>query len=780
MAPLRGWSATLAKGGRCRPLSLAFSAMSNKPNPRFPRIISDYVRQRLATKFPPREAARLEHHLQICFQQAMLPQKSGRGWAWRALARSCDLDPESLLAERRHVEPLLLALEREIARAPKPAAPRAPRERRSSLRKPRRRSEDDSFFVARNGARPARAPITPELDAWDDPSSFHEALDLHMRRFGETSRDLHAAIRRPGDTLNQTTISAWRRGAKAPRSVESLAVLNRIERRYGLARGYFKAKLPHPSRSATGHQLLGCSAAERRRLAWHLPDDFDARDPSEQEDILRWVRETVVSGSTEYRRFQAAAMKTRYAVRFPQAPTPDDLDPEDEEPREPPDLESASGVVPAPPALSAEMSRLLAFKTSTLTALGFQRNGVWGAETAAQRTEHLSLLFGALAADPRSPVRGYGAPLEHLCFAHLAFPSVWDWYVQWRERRRGFYTRWEVDMLQVAASLTRENTGWLRQNLDLVTRLKVIRGLVDEGDIAAAHHDWSATCSRMHWHALNRMKEIERVARVHRDPFEPILAVLEAESPLAEYRKIVDEIVRLMPDESRYPVSAAEAVRGLLMIRMGLHTGLRQRNLRQLLICHRGEEPTPERRLATLRVGELRWSEQAGAWEVFIPAIAFKNATSSFFGNNPFRLLLPDLGGLYRFIDDYLSRHRPRLLRRAADPGTFFVKTVKAVTQSAAYDQNTFYEAWRLVIQRYGIFNPYTGRGAIKGLLPHGPHNVRDVLATHVLKQTGSYEQASYAIQDTPDVVAKHYGRFLPQDKAALAAQVLNRVWEAA
>ena len=73
----------------------------------------------------------------------------------------------------------------------------------------------------------------------------------------------------------------------------------------------------------------------------------------------------------------------------------------------------------------------------------------------------------------------------------------------------------------------------------------------------------------MHWHALNRMKEIERVARVHRDPFEPILAVLEAESPLAEYRKIVDEIIRLMSDEGRYPVSAAEAVRGLLMIRMG-------------------------------------------------------------------------------------------------------------------------------------------------------------------------------------------------------------------
>ena len=123
---------------------------------------------------------------------------------------------------------------------------------------------------------------------------------------------------------------------------------------------------------------------------------------------------------------------------------------------------------------------------------------------------------------------------------------------------------------------------------------------------------------------------------------------------------------------------------------------------------------------------------------------------------------------------------RATLLGRARDPGTFFVKTIKTTSGAAAYDQNTFYEAWRLITQRYGIYNPYTGRGAIEGLLPHGPHNVRDVLATHILKQTGSFEQASYAIQDTPDIVAKHYGRFLPQDKAALAAQVLNRVWEAA
>lgn len=178
-------------------------------------------------------------------------------------------------------------------------------------------------------------------------------------------------------------------------------------------------------------------------------------------------------------------------------------------------------------------------------------------------------------------------------------------------------------------------------------------------------------------------------------------------------------------------------------------------------------------------VGELRWSERDSGWEVLIPSAAFKNANSSFFGKKPFRLLLPDFDGLCLHISSWLDVHRAVLLGKAEDPGTFFVKTVKRTSSDAAYDQTTFSEAWRLVIQRYGIYNPYTGKGAIKGLLPHGPHNVRDVLATHILKQTGSYEQASYAIQDTPEMVADYYGRFLPQDKAALAAQILNQVWAA-
>ncbi len=61
------------------------------------------------------------------------------------------------------------------------------------------------------------------------------------------------------------------------------------------------------------------------------------------------------------------------------------------------------------------------------------------------------------------------------------------------------------------------------------------------------------------------------------------------------------------------------------------------------------------------------------------------------------------------------------------------------------------------------------------GLRPHGPQNLRDIRATHILKKTGSYEQASYPIQDIADVVQQHLGRFLLQDKAALAAKSSSR-----
>ena len=47
-----------------------------------------------------------------------------------------------------------------------------------------------------------------------------------------------------------------------------------------------------------------------------------------------------------------------------------------------------------------------------------------------------------------------------------------------------------------------------------------------------------------------------------------------------------------------------------------------------------------------------------------------------------------------------------------------------------------------------------------------------------LLKQTGSYELAGFALQDTTQAVTRHYSRFAPSEKTAMAADILNQIWE--
>lgn len=590
-----------------------------------------------------------------------------------------------------------------------------------------------------------------------EPVDFPGALAAQLERHGDSAGHLGKALAHIGHHIDVKAIRAWTEGAKVPSTSNSFAVIAAIEHRYRLPVGYFRAKMETSPIARRGVNPAGVTRAERRRLAWHLPDDFDDRPAEERAEILDWVRKTFVSGATDYRRFQSEAIKEPYSIAL--------------------DGARKRGKLPAPPRLIEEMDSLLSFKSSILTAPGQRRNGRWVAATADQKIEHFGLLFGALVADPDGANAGAGIPIECLSFAVLAVPAVWDWYLGWRERRRGFLTAWEIDLLNTAKGLVRAETGWIRQMSDLASRLVEIPNFVTKADIETARSDWSAFCDAMHVHATTRIAEVQGVSQIHRDPFEPVVSVLEADSPLSEYKKIADEILRNMPGARRHPKQLAEARRSLLMLRIGLHTGFRQKNLRQLLLCPLGNQPTTERRLAQLQRGEIRWRADIETWELFVPHTAFKNSKSSYFSAAPYKVALPNVAGLYNQIDLYVRDDRARLLAGATDPGTFFVKSASARTSSAEYDDQSFYVAWRQIIARYGVYNPYTGRGAIVGLLPHGPHNIRDVLATEVLKRTGSFERASYAIQDTPAVVAKHYGRFLPKDKAALAAEVLNQVW---
>lgn len=229
--------------------------------------------------------------------------------------------------------------------------------------KTRGTSRDEGQHKRSKGGRkplPIVESPVPNAKEWIDPPGFREALVLHLSRFSESYYQLHRSIIKPDDKLDRATLQSWVEGRRTPRSAASLEMLTRIEHRYGLPVGYFKSKLPNPARAASGLVVRGMSRAEQRRLAWHLPDDFNSRPLKEQTKILDWVQNVALSGATEYRRFQAQAITLRYAIRFPtltgkkaraSIAATEEHDPDDQA-----DL---IGVVDAPPRLVSELTVLI-------------------------------------------------------------------------------------------------------------------------------------------------------------------------------------------------------------------------------------------------------------------------------------------------------------------------------------------------------------------------------------------------------------------------------------
>lgn len=608
---------------------------------------------------------------------------------------------------------------------------------------------------------------------------FHSALNDEMLKHGDTNITLAAAIERKTFKVEPRLIRSWATGLEKPRHRRSFEVLERIENYYALPRDYFAGFLAKPE-TLLQQAFRTVQSSEKNTLRWHLPRNFNNQPLEKQQEILVWISANVMPNSTVFGKWQRRICQIRYKMIFPMLdPSLGGREPKGYQIDRGMDAgaQGSYGNVAATAQLTAELANFLAFKTAVLPPTKFHRDYRWRPVTASMVTYSFGLVFGALAAAPLSSASGLGVPLRNFTLALLVFPDVWDWYLSWRERRRGFYTISERSLLYTAKGLVRERTGWLRQHPELAKRLRPINGLLSKNEISKARKNWPAACDRAYRYTCGRIQEIRRVEQIHRDPFEPISPVINSASPLKEYKKIADEILRLMPDKKVAPIKAALAVRAYLMVRFGMHTGLRQRNLRELLLCSRSSKARTLEELKQHKKGEIRWNDEERGWEILIPANAFKNSNSQFFSGKPYRLILPNLDNLYKYIDAYVLRHRPTLLGGYGDPGSFFVRTFLSAFRSKPHDTTSYYRAWIDIIQRYGIYNPYTGKGAIPGLRPHGPHCVRDIIATHVLKQTGSYELAGFAIQDTAKAVMNHYSRFAPSEKIAMAANILDQIW---
>jgi integrase len=183
-------------------------------------------------------------------------------------------------------------------------------------------------------------------------------------------------------------------------------------------------------------------------------------------------------------------------------------------------------------------------------------------------------------------------------------------------------------------------------------------------------------------------------------------------------------------------------MRNYQIVRLLSATALRSKNIRKLTYR---EDNT----------GHLR--REGDKWVIEIPYTEFKNWQSSFFGpkkkRENYRKVLADLDGFYDHLDEYLKVHRPILLQGGSSD-----IVIVASSKKPLYSAGGFRENYGYLTMYYLAHNPFRGCG-IPGVLPYGPHSVRDIVATHVIKQTGSYDLAGYSIQDTGRTARKHYAQ---------------------
>lgn len=229
-----------------------------------PRKIKSFCEGELTSVLTAAEVKAMQGYLTGLLALGQLPPQRGRGVDITTVATAVGIDTDRLQAARKMLWPLLRVLIDTVSSSvvDSEAVPAA-----------------DPPARKRRGPKPRVVVEFPEAleMAWAEPNEFGAALRLHARRHGESIYHLYNAVVRPEDGVNRSTLISWGRGARMPRTVTSLEILGRIERRYRLPAGYFRRFMGNAPRAASGHALDDISASERRRLAWHLPEDFNRR-----------------------------------------------------------------------------------------------------------------------------------------------------------------------------------------------------------------------------------------------------------------------------------------------------------------------------------------------------------------------------------------------------------------------------------------------------------------------------------------------------------------------
>jgi integrase/ribosome-binding protein aMBF1 (putative translation factor) len=354
-------------------------------------------------------------------------------------------------------------------------------------------------------------------------------------------------------------------------------------------------------------------------------------------------------------------------------------------------------------------------------------------------------------------------PREHLTFALLlVVPSLLRHYLLFKQRRNQankpklYLTRNDLAWVYFAKSLCHPTDGWLKDNPHMGLRLQPIPGFLDQAQIDEIQNDWVKACERAHNEYAKIIRERRKSVTVGIDSKKPVEPILWKTNPLNALKTIVTGLRSQLgaPDT----IATATIQRRIVMVCL-----LSQLALRRNTMCQ-------------IKVGHHLFKDERG-WFIKMPVERFKNYKSAHWGSKEstrfFYRRVKDRWGFYAILEQYLATGR-RLLLSGAKSDALFVGS----RGGAHLTPGRLGDDFRNLTEEFLVCNEKTGSG-IPGVVAFGPHLVRHILATAVLKSTnGDYQAAADAIHDTIQTVKKYYAEYLPGDRVERLDNALDKVLE--
>ncbi len=308
-------------------------------------------------------------------------------------------------------------------------------------------------------------------------------------------------------------------------------------------------------------------------------------------------------------------------------------------------------------------------------------------------------------------------------------------FIQWQKQRAGKLTGAGPDAIGWIQHLMRPEVGYFCQSPWLQATLPE----------SYQHESWTALCERQFKYLSKLAHSLRGEVEVSRDPFEPLMHVVDLAEPL---EAVVDMVQRMRADRPiGNPVREAVWARDLALVKLLVSNPLRVRHFSNMTW-------RPD------NTGNL-YQRADGSWWVRFKSRYFKNARGAA-GDLDYDSPVDD--AVVQDLERYIYKHRPRLMRSPTD--------LLFLSNGSRHDRSALsHSPWRDLSRRIEwLTRRYLWR--CPGV---GAHAMRQLTGTAIVKASpGEFVTVARVLNDRVATVERHYARFSSADGNKRMSELLR------